>query len=88
MAKLLRNVGFGVVEGSNLNRDKLTEKLLDFGKKAEATDVAVFYCAGQGITVNSTNYLLPVDADLNPEMDVKLGTAIHVDLMLEQTSSA
>src|SRR6266513_4473820 len=52
MAKLLRNVGFDVVEGSNLSRDKMTEKLLDFGKKAEAADVAVFYYAGHGIAVN------------------------------------
>jgi hypothetical protein len=85
MAKLLRNVGFEVVEGSNLSRDKMTEKLLDFGKKAEAADVAVFYYAGHGIAVNGTNYLLPIDADLKSEMDVKLGAAINIDLTLEQT---
>jgi hypothetical protein len=85
MAKVLRNVGFDVVEGSNLNRDKMTEKLLEFGKKAEGADVAVFYYAGHGIAVNGTNYLLPVDADLKSEMDVKLGAAINVDMTLEQT---
>ena len=85
MARLLRNVGFEVVEGSNLGRDKMTEKLLDFGKKAEGADVAVFYYAGHGIAVNGTNYLLPVDADLKSEMDVKLGAAINIDLTLEQT---
>jgi hypothetical protein len=85
MAKLLRNVGFDVVEGSNLTRDKMTEKLLDFGKKAEGADVALFFYAGHGIAVNGTNYLLPVDADLKSEMDVKLGAAINVDLTLEQT---
>jgi uncharacterized caspase-like protein len=87
MAKLLRNVGFDVVEGSNLTRDKMTEKLLDFGKKAEGADVALFFYAGHGIAVNGTNYLLPVDADLKSEMDVKLGAAINVDLTLEQTMS-
>jgi uncharacterized caspase-like protein len=87
MAKLLRNVGFDVVEGSNLSRDKMTEKLLDFGKKAEGADVAIFFYAGHGIAVNGTNYLLPVDADLKSEMDVKLGAAINVDLTLEQTMS-
>jgi hypothetical protein len=87
MAKLLRNVGFEVVEGSNLSRDKMTEKLLDFGKKAEGADVAIFFYAGHGIAVNGTNYLLPVDADLKSEMDVKLGAAINVDLTLEQTMS-
>ena len=85
MARMLRNVGFEVVEGSNLPRDKMTEKLLDFGKKAEGADVALFFYAGHGIAVNGTNYLLPVDADLKSEMDVKLGAAINVDLTLEQT---
>jgi uncharacterized caspase-like protein len=85
MARVLRNVGFDVVEGTNLTRDKMTEKLLDFGKKAEGADVAVFYYAGHGIAVNNTNYLLPIDADLKSEMDVKLGAAINVDLTLEQT---
>src|ERR1700748_647707 len=85
MAKLLRNVGFEVVEGSNLTRDKMTEKLLDFGKKAEGADVALFFYAGHGIAVNNVNYLLPIDADLKSEMDVKLGAAINVDVTLEQT---
>jgi hypothetical protein len=85
MAKVLRNVGFDVVEGANLSRDKMTEKLLEFGKKAEGADIAVFYYAGHGIAVNGTNYLLPVDTDLKSEMDVKLGAAINVDVTLEQT---
>src|ERR1700722_19442480 len=85
MAALLRNVGFDVVEGTNLTRDKMTEKLLDFGKRAEGADVALFFYAGHGIAINGTNYLLPIDADLKSEMDVKLGAAINVDLTLEQT---
>src|SRR5450432_2842759 len=85
MASVLRNVGFDVVEGTNLTRDKMTEKLLDFGKKAEGADVALFFYAGHGIAVNGTNYLLPVDADLKSEMDVKLGSAINIDTTLEQT---
>jgi uncharacterized caspase-like protein len=85
MAKVLRNVGFDVVEGTNLTRDKMTERLLEFGKKAEGADVALFFYAGHGIAINGTNYLLPVDADVKSEMDVKLGSAINVDTTLEQT---
>ena len=85
MAKVLRNVGFDVVEGANLTRDKMTERLLEFGKKAEGADVALFFYAGHGIAINGTNYLLPVDADLKSEMDVKLGSAINIDVTLEQT---
>ena len=85
MASTLRNVGFEVIEGSNLSRDQMTEKLLDFGRKAQGSDVAVFYYAGHGIAVGGSNYLLPVDADIKSEMDVKLGAAINIDLTLEQT---
>jgi len=85
MASVLRNVGFEVVEGVNLTRDKMTEKLLDFGKRAQGADVAVFFYAGHGIAISGTNYLLPVDADIKSEMDVKLGAAINIDLTLDQT---
>lgn len=85
MAATLRNVGFEVVEGTDLTRDKMTEKLLDFGKRAQGADIAVFFYAGHGIAINGTNYLLPVDADIKSEMDVKLGAAINIDLTLDQT---
>ena len=87
MAAVLRNVGFDVVEGTNLTRDSMTERLLEFGKKAEGADIALFFYAGHGIAIGGTNYLLPVDADIKSEMDVKLGAAINIDLTLDQTMS-
>jgi len=47
----------------------------------------VFFYAGHGIAISGTNYLLPVDADIKSEMDVKLGAAINIDLTLDQTMS-
>jgi uncharacterized caspase-like protein len=85
MAGVLRNAGFDVVEGINLTRDKMTERLLEFGKKTEGADIALFFYAGHGIAVDGANYLLPIDADIKSEMDVKLGNAINVDLTLDQT---
>jgi len=85
IAATLRNIGFDVVEGTNLTRDRMTEKLLDFGRKAQGADIAVFYYAGHGIAISGTNYLLPVDADIKSEMDVKLGAAINIDVTLDQT---
>src|ERR1700680_1416920 len=87
MAGLLRNVGFEGVEGTNLTRDKMTERLLEFGKKAQGAEVAVFFYAGHGIAINGTNYLLPVDADIKSEMDVRLGSTINIDVTLDQTMS-
>jgi uncharacterized caspase-like protein len=88
MAGLLRDTGFDVVEGINLSRDAMTERLLEFGKKTQGADVAMFFYAGHGIAVDGVNYLLPVDADIKSEMDVKLGNAINVDLTLDQTMNA
>src|ERR1700751_2196147 len=85
MAATLRNVGFDVVEGVNLTRNGMTEKLLDFGQRAQGADIALFYYAGHGIAIPGTNYLLPIDADIESEMDVKLGAAINVDVTLDQT---
>jgi uncharacterized caspase-like protein len=85
MAALLRSVGFKVVEGSDLTRDAMTERLLDFGKQAQGADIALFYYAGQGLAVDGTGYLLPIDADIKSEMDLKLGNAVNIDLTLDET---
>jgi uncharacterized caspase-like protein len=85
MAALLRKIGIDVVDGYDLTRDAMTARLLDFGKKAEGADLALFYYAGQGIEVGGTEYLLPIDADIKSEMDVKLGSAVNFDLTIDQT---
>ena len=87
MATILRDVGFEVVEGTNLTRDKMTDRLLEFGKKARGADVALFFYAGHGIAINGTNYLLPIDAVIKSEMDVQLGAAINIDLTFDRTMS-
>ena len=87
MANLLRSVGFDVVEGTDLTRDQMTARLLEFGGKSQGADLAVFFYAGHGLAVDGSNYLLPVDADIKSEMDVKLGNAINIDLTLDQTVS-
>jgi len=85
MADLLRNAGFEVVEGTDLTREAMTARLLEFGRKADGADLAVFYYSGHGIAIGGAEYLLPVDADVKSEMDVKLGGAINVDVTLDQT---
>src|SRR5215475_2594211 len=85
MAALLRNVGFDVVEGVDLDRAGMTARLSEFAVKTQGADVALLFYAGHGIAMNGRNYLLPVDADLISEFDVKFGAAIDLDTTLEQT---
>jgi uncharacterized caspase-like protein len=87
MAGLLRKAGFDVIEGTDLKREQMTERLLEFGRKAQGADLAVFYYSGHAIAINGTEYLLPVDANIKSEMDIKLGGAVNVDVALDQTMS-
>jgi uncharacterized caspase-like protein len=85
MAALLRNVGFDVIEGVDLDRAGMTARLSEFAIQTQGADVALLFYAGHGIAVNGKNYLLPIDADLNSEFDIKFGAAIDVDATLDQT---
>jgi len=87
MAALLRTLDFDVTDGFNLTRDQMTERLLEFGKRAAGADLALFYYSGQGISAGGSQYLLPIDADLKSEMDVKLGGAINFVITIDQTMS-
>src|SRR3978361_2038045 len=82
---MLQGLGFEVVEGIDLTRETMTARLLEFGHKAEGADLALFYYAGQGVGIGGVEYLLPVDADVKSEMDLKLGGAINVGLTVDHT---
>lgn len=85
MTEVLRNVGFDVVEGTDLTRDEMAKRLLEFGNKAQGADIAVFFYSGYGIAIAGTNYLLPIDADIKSEADVKRNAGIDMDEALGQT---
>src|SRR4051812_28749721 len=88
MASLLRNLGFEVVTGTDLTQAGMTDSLRKFATAADNADVALFYYAGHGIALETKNYLLPIDANLRSEIDVKLGGPIDVNVMLDQTMSS
>src|SRR5262245_11389631 len=72
MATLLKGAGFdSVVVQSNLSVAALRGALRDFAGEVTAADVAVLFYAGHGIEVGGTNYLIPVDARLVTDYDVK-----------------
>src|SRR5262249_16217246 len=59
IAALLRNVGFDVTEGIDLDRAGMTARLSEFAVKTQGADAALFFYAGHGIAVNGKNYLIP-----------------------------
>ncbi|WGR92895.1 caspase family protein [Bradyrhizobium sp. ISRA443] len=63
IAKSLREIGFTVSEGLDLDRDAMQKTIHDFLREAARSQVAVVYYAGHGVQVDGRNYLVPVDIE-------------------------
>jgi uncharacterized caspase-like protein len=71
VAVLLKNAGFDVVESrSDLGIASIRRAMRDFTDIARDADIGVVYYASHGIEVDGTNYLIPVDAVLQRDVDV------------------
>lgn len=66
IAKSLRNIGFTVSEGVNLDRAAMQKMTRDFLREAARAQVVLVYYAGHGVQVDGRNYLIPVDVELKP----------------------
>src|SRR5207244_4380978 len=65
IARALREVGFEVILGTDLSRAAMNERLDQFSRAAEGADIAVVYYSGHGMQFSGTNYLLPIEAQLD-----------------------
>jgi uncharacterized caspase-like protein len=71
IAAVLKNANFDVVDSRlDLSVVEMRKALREFAGKARNADVAVIYYAGHGIEIDGTNYLIPVDAQLEQDTDV------------------
>jgi formylglycine-generating enzyme required for sulfatase activity len=70
MAEMFKNAGFNVVAAKHdLGIGELRRALRDFSDDARDADVAIVYYAGHGMEVDGINYLIPVDAILERDID-------------------
>lgn len=68
---LLEAAGFDkVVRADNLGAAQMRRALRDFSDEVRGADIAVVFYAGHGMELNGTNYLIPVDAVLERDIDV------------------
>lgn len=82
MTTTLKDAGFDVIDSRrNLKANEMKRALRDFSDKARDADVAVVYYAGHGIEIDGTNYLVPVDASLERDIDA-FDEAIPLDRIL------
>ena len=82
VAAMLKQIGFDSVEAKmDLKAADMRRALREFGSKTRDADVAVVYYAGHGIELDNTNYLIPVDAQLETDAEV-LDETVPLDRVL------
>ena len=86
LAEELRKSGFDVDIGENLTREAMQQALTRFYGKLKPTSVALIYFSGYGIQSNRQTYIVPVDAQIWAEADVKRD-GISLDTALAEMNS-
>lgn len=81
MAATLKTLGFDVTSGINANQRDMKRLIREFGQKLKAGESGLFYYAGHGVQSKGRNYLIPVEADIQSEVEVE-DAGVDVNLVL------
>ena len=87
MATALGRLGFDVTTVRDADRTAMTEALRVFTRESAGADVSLVFYAGHGLEMDGVNYLVPVDAQLERDTDVRF-EAIELDDVLAATEGA
>ena len=71
MAGGLQKLGFTVIHKQNATQREMETSIRMFGERLRKGGVGLFYYAGHGLQVNGINYIIPLDAEIREETDVK-----------------
>jgi Caspase domain len=71
VAAALKRTGFQVILGTDLDQTGMQNAAISFSRAARTADVAVFYYSGHAMQFAGVNYLIPVDAELHDEADLR-----------------
>jgi uncharacterized caspase-like protein len=84
---MLEGLGFEVQMRNDLANADMRKAVRDFSDQTKNADIAVVYYAGHGIEVNGNNYLVPIDAKLQRDIDVE-DEAVAVDRVMQMIEPA
>ncbi|GAB3982529.1 hypothetical protein GCM10028806_54410 [Spirosoma terrae] len=71
MSKALKNVGFEVMQFTDLDNRSMLRAINEFGTKLKDYQVGLFYYAGHGVQSKGRNYLVPIDAKPTSEGEIE-----------------
>ena len=83
----LRRLGFEVTTVRDADRGAMTEALRVFTRASAGAEVSLVFYAGHGLEMDGVNYLVPVDARLERDTDVRF-EAVELDYVLASTVGA
>ena len=87
MTAALQRLGFDVTTVHDADRNAMTEALRVFTRESAGADVSLVFYAGHGLEMDGVNYLVPVDARLERDTDVRF-EAVELDDVLAATVGA
>jgi uncharacterized caspase-like protein len=67
----LRRAGFDVVVGQNLTKQAMQSAIADFTTRIRPGSAALIFFSGHGIQLERQNYLIPINAQIWSEADVR-----------------
>jgi hypothetical protein len=87
MAATLKKLGFKIILKKDADQRTMEDTIRQFGWQLRNGDVGLFYFAGHGVQVEGRNYLIPIDARIESESDVKY-EAVDVGRILGKMEDA
>ena len=81
MAATLKALGFEVTSGVNVNQRDMKRLIREFGQSLKRGGSGLFYYAGHGVQSKGKNYLIPIEADIQSEIEVE-DAGVDVNLVL------
>ena len=87
IAAALGRLGFSVTALSDADKQTLERGLQGFSRQASGAEIAAVFYAGHGIEIDERNFLVPVDARLRTDTDIKY-EAVPLDLVMDTVAGA
>jgi hypothetical protein len=87
MAGTLGTLGFDVTLKLNAGQEQMEQAISEFGRQLYQGGVGLFYYAGHGVQVGGENYLIPVNATIESESDVRY-KAVNIGQVLGKMGEA
>lgn len=83
----LTSQGFETTLLLDADRRSIYQAVQDLGARATEVEAVALYFAGHGIQIDGTNYLIPADATLSSELELR-SEAVSLDLIMRELERA